>query len=80
MLREPEPEPSKSFYRGAGPLLVAIAAIVALLVALLAYRLYFLIAVIIGVSVAVSVILHFWNKYRPVKENEVENKRPLGLD
>ena len=79
MLRDPEPEQPQSFLRGAGASLVAIASIIALLVALLAYRLFFLIGIVIGVSVGVALVLHFWNKYRPVKEEEVNNKRPLGL-
>ena len=79
MLRDSQPEQAKGFLRGAGALLLAIAAIVALLVALLVYRLFFLVGIIIGVGGGVAVVLHFWNKYRPVKEEDVHNKRPLGL-
>jgi hypothetical protein len=73
------PEQPQNFLRGAGALLVAIALIVALLVALLVYRLFFLVGIIIGVGGGVAVVLHLWNKFRPVKEEDVNNKHPLGL-
>jgi len=79
MLQDSQPGPPKGFLRGAGALLVAIASIIALLVALLAYRLFFLVSIIIGVSGGAALVLHFWNKFHPVKEEDVNNKRPLGL-
>ena len=79
MLQGFRPEQPKNFLRGAGALLVAVASIIALLVALLAYGLFFLAALIVGVGAVAAVGLHFWNKYRPVKEEDVNNKRPLGL-
>lgn len=41
------------------------------------YRLFFLISVGIGLVIAAGLAL--WHKYAPVKEEDVENKRPLGL-
>jgi hypothetical protein len=51
--------------KGAGALVIGIAAIAALLVAA-AYTAHSLVLVIIAGAVAAVVILHFWNK-RPVK-------------
>lgn len=73
----PEPGESRSFLRGAGALLVAVAAVGTLLVMLPAYRWFFLISVAIGIVVAG--ILYLWNKYKPIKEEDVDHKRPLGL-
>lgn len=39
---------------------------------------FVLISVLIGVVAAG--VLHFWNKSRPVKAEEIHNKRPLGLE
>jgi hypothetical protein len=63
--------------RGSAALLVALAVIVILLVALPAYRIFFLISVLIGVVIASGLTL--WHKWRPIKETDVHNKRPLGL-
>lgn len=73
----PEPEEGRGFLRGAGALLVAVAIVGTLLVMLPAYRWFFLISVAIGIVVAG--VLYLWNKYRPIKEEEVDHKRPLGL-
>ena len=48
-----------------------------LLIALPAYRWFFLISV--GIAVVVVAILRVWNTLRPVKEADVNHKRPLGL-
>jgi uncharacterized membrane protein YqjE len=66
-----------SYFRGKTGLLVALGVVVILLIALPAYRWFFLISLAVGIVVAL--ILHFWNRYRPVKEEDVDNKRPLGL-
>ncbi len=73
----PEPGESRGFLRGAGALLVAVAIVGTLLVMLPAYRWFFLISVAIGVVVAG--ILYMWNKHKPIKEEDVDHKRPLGL-
>lgn len=73
----PELGESRGFLRGAGALLVAVTVVGTLLVMLPAYRWFFLISVAIGVVVAG--ILYLWNKYKPIKEEDVDHKRPLGL-
>ena len=75
---ESSPEPRSRFsLKGKTGLIVAVAVVAILLIALPAYRLFFLISVAIGVAVAA--ILYLWHKLRPVKDDEVEHKRPLGL-
>lgn len=76
---EPDPQLSESrgFLRGAGALLVAVTVVSVLLIMLPAYRWFFLISIAIGVVVAG--ILYLWNKYKPVKEEDINHKRPLGL-
>lgn len=64
--------------RGSAGLVVAIAVVSLLLVSFPAYRWFFLISV--GIGIVVAAILYFWRKYVPVTEEDVENKRPLGLD
>jgi MFS family permease len=71
----PEHQPRFSF--GSAGLILAIAVVAILLVALPAYRLFFLISVLIGVVIAGGLAL--WHKLRPLKDEDVENKRPLGL-
>jgi len=57
---------------------VAAALIVAItLIWFPAYRVFF--AISLGIGVVAAVILYFWHRLRPVKEEDVENKRPLGL-
>ena len=56
---------------------MAVAVVAVLLIGLPAYRWFFLISS--GVGIIVASILYFWNKYRPVKAEDVKNKRPLGL-
>jgi len=72
----PQSEP-RSHFRGAAGLLVAVGVVVILLIALPAYRWFFLISV--GIGIVVAAILYFWHKFKPVKEADVANKRPLGL-
>lgn len=76
---EPAPQPGqeKRVLRSSASLIVAVALVLVLLAWLPAYRWFFLISLAIGVTVAG--ILHFWNKHKPVKEEDIENKRPLGL-
>lgn len=42
-----------------------------------AYRWFLLISVGIGAAVAGG--LYLWHDFRPVRDDDVENKRPLGL-
>ena len=63
--------------RGTAALLVAAAIVAATAIWLPAYRWFLLISIGIGVAVAVGLFL--WHKLRPVKDDDIENKRPLGL-
>ena len=73
-----QPEPRQSLLRGAAGLMVAIAVVLMLLIWLPAYRWFFLISVGIGILVAGA--LYVWHRLRPVQEEDVEPRRPLGLD
>jgi MFS family permease len=69
---------SKHYLSGAAGLVVAIAVVAVLLIAVPGYRWFFLISV--GIGLVVTGILRLWNKWKPVKEEDVhDNKRPLGL-
>lgn len=63
--------------RGTAALVVAVAIVAATAIWLQAYRWFLLISVGIGAGVAGG--LYLWHEWRPVKEDDVENKRPLGL-
>jgi len=73
-----QPEGPRKYLRGALSLFVTAGLVVVLFIWLPAYRWFFLGSLAIGVIVAA--ILFFWNHYRPLKEEDVENKRPLGLE
>ena len=74
----PEPRPRLSLgLQGSAALLVAIAVVAILLITLPAYRLLFLISVLIGLVIAGGLAL--WHRTHPIKDVDVENKRPLGL-
>lgn len=64
--------------KGTAALIIAMATVAILLIAWPAYRLFFLISLGIGVGVAAG--LYLWHRWKPVKEEAVDNhKRPLGL-
>jgi len=63
--------------RGTAALICAAIVVVVAVVWLPAYRLFF--AISIGIGVVVAGALYLWHRFRPVKEEDVENKRPLGL-
>jgi MFS family permease len=74
----PAPQPRFQFsVKGSAALFVAIAVVAVLLIALPAYRWFFLISVLIGLVIAGGLTL--WHRLRPIKGEDVENKRPLGL-
>jgi MFS family permease len=74
----PASRPRLSFgLQGSAALLVAIAIVAVLLITFPAYRWFFLISVLIGLVIAGGLAL--WYKLRPIKDVDVENKRPLGL-
>ena len=64
--------------KGTTGLLVAAALMAVFFVYVPAYRAFFVIS--LGLGVVIAAILYLRNKYVPVKEEDVENKRPLGLD
>jgi hypothetical protein len=63
--------------KGSAGLVVALAVVVILLVALPGYRLFFAISVLIGLIIAGG--LAVWHRLHPIKDTDVEIKRPLGL-
>ena len=63
--------------RGTAALLTAAVIVAATLIWLPAYRLFF--AISVGFGVLVAGALYLWHKFRPVREEDIENKRPLGL-
>ncbi len=67
----------KKFLRGSAGLVLTILVVAILLIALPSYRWFFLVSV--GIGLAVAGILYLWHKLRPLKEEDVQNKRPLGL-
>jgi uncharacterized RDD family membrane protein YckC len=72
-----QPGERRASFRGAAGLIVSVATVVIVLIAFPAYRWFFLISLAIGVVVAG--ILFLWHKLRPIRGEDVENKRPLGL-
>lgn len=72
------PEEPRRLIRGAAGLIVAVSVVLLLLLWLPAYRWFFLISVSIGLVVWAA--LHYWHRYRPLREEDVENKHPLGLE
>ncbi len=76
-----EDEPRSRFrfsLKGSAGLIIALAVVAVLLIALPAYRWFFLISVLIGLVIAGG--LGLWHRLHPIKEQDVEPKRPLGLD
>jgi hypothetical protein len=57
---------------------MAAAIMISVLVAFPAYRVFF--AISVGIGIIVAGLLYLRNKYRPIRDEDVENKRPLGLD
>ncbi len=77
MEANPQPSHSGSSLKGTAGLIVAVAVVVVLLIAFPAYRWFF--AISVGIGLAVALVLFIWHKLRPIREQDVENKRPLGL-
>jgi hypothetical protein len=63
--------------KGPAALFVAVAIVAILLISFPAYRWFFLISV--GIGLGVAAILVLWHKLRPIREEDIENKKPLGL-
>jgi uncharacterized membrane protein YqjE len=70
-------EGPKSRFSGTTGLVVAIAVVTIVLIAFPAYRWFFLIS--LGIGLIVAAILFLWHKLRPIREEDIENKHPLGL-
>jgi hypothetical protein len=64
--------------KGVAGLLVAVAVVAVMLIGIPPVRPFFLISVIIGVVIAGG--LRLWYKFRPIREQDVDDKRPLKLD
>jgi fatty acid desaturase len=72
-----QPTEPKASFRGPAGLIVAIAVVTIVLIGFPAYRWFFLIS--LGIGIVVATILFLWHKFRPIRDEDVENKRPLGL-
>jgi apolipoprotein N-acyltransferase len=64
--------------KGTTGLVVAAVVMIAVLIGFPAYRLF--LGISLGIGIVVALILHLRNKYRPIRDTDVDNKRPLGLD
>jgi cytosine/uracil/thiamine/allantoin permease len=64
--------------RGTAALVTATVIVAATLIWMPAYRWFFAISVAFGLLIAGA--LYLWHRFRPVREDDIENKRPLGLD
>jgi len=63
--------------KGTTGLIIAALIVIVVLIAFPAYRVFF--AISVGIGMIVALILYLRNKYRPITDKDVENKRPLGL-
>jgi fatty acid desaturase len=72
-----QPSQPRATFSGVTGLIVAVAVVAILLIAFPAYRWFFLIS--LGIGLIVAAILFLWHKFRPIREEDVDNKRPLGL-
>jgi uncharacterized membrane protein YccC len=71
------PSLSRLPLRGTAGLVIAVGVVVVLLITFPAYRWFF--AISAGIGVGVALVLFVWHKLRPIREEDVENRRPLGL-
>lgn len=63
--------------RGTAALVMAALIVAATLIWLPAYRLFF--AFSLGIGIVIAAGLYLWHRLHPVRDEDVENKRPLGL-
>ena len=63
--------------KGTAALLTAVIIVAVAVIWLPAYRIFF--AISVGFGVIIAAALYLWHKLRPVRDEDVENKRPLGL-
>ena len=78
MAADSENGKGSNVFKGSAGLIVAVAVVVGVSIAFPAYRWFFLISIGIGVVIAGG--LYLWHRLRPLKEEDINNKRPLGLD
>jgi dolichol kinase len=64
--------------KGSTGLAIAAVIMIAVLIGFPAYRVF--LAISVGIGIVVALILYLRNKYRPIRDEDVDNKRPLGLD
>jgi hypothetical protein len=64
--------------KGTTGLIIAAVLIALVLIFFPAYRVFF--AISVGIGIIVAGILYLRNKYLPIEDKDVNNKRPLGLD
>jgi hypothetical protein len=64
--------------KGTTGLIIAVVLIALVLIFFPAYRVFF--AISVGIGIIVAGILYLRNKYLPIEDKDVNNKRPLGLD
>jgi len=64
--------------KGTTGLVVAAIIMIAVLVGFPAYRVF--LGISLGIGIVVALLLHLRNKYRPIRDDDVNSKRPLGLD
>jgi hypothetical protein len=64
--------------KGTTGLIIAAVLVALVLIFFPAYRVFF--AISVGIGIIVAVILYLRNKYLPIEDKDVDNKRPLGLD
>jgi dolichol kinase len=63
--------------KGTTGLIIAAVLIALVLIFFPAYRVFF--AISVGIGIIVASILYLRNKYLPIEDKDVNNKRPLGL-
>jgi hypothetical protein len=64
--------------KGTTGLVIAAAIMIAVLIAFPAYRIF--LAISLGIGIVVALVLRLRNRYRPIRDEDVDHKRPLGLD
>jgi hypothetical protein len=82
-VRRPDIFPAVSIrVKGTTGRLIAAALVIILLISFPAYRVFFgvFFGTSVGIGIMVAAMLYLRNKYFPIREEEVESKRPLGLD
>ena len=68
---------TRIYSKGKVSLVIAVFVVAVVSIFFPAYRLFF--AVSVGLGLVFAAIIYLRNKYSPVKEPEIDNKRPLGL-